>query len=68
VGAEDYKVAAASLTDQIRRLRNHPSLLVWLNGSDNPPPADVEKMYKDILQRSVGLILIFLQRRRSPRN
>lgn len=50
-GAEDYKVAAASLIDQIRRLRNHPSLLVWLNGSDNPPPADVEKMYTDILQK-----------------
>ena len=48
-GPEDYVVAAASLTDQIKRLRNHPSLLVWLNGSDNPPPADVEKMYNDIL-------------------
>ncbi|MBV9927277.1 MAG: glycosyl hydrolase family 2 [Acidobacteria bacterium] len=48
-GPEDYVVAAASLTDQIKRLRNHPSLLVWLNGSDNPPPADVEKMYNDVL-------------------
>jgi exo-1,4-beta-D-glucosaminidase len=27
------------------RLRQHPSLLVWLNGSDNPPPADVETAY-----------------------
>jgi exo-1,4-beta-D-glucosaminidase len=27
------------------RLRQHPSLLVWLNGSDNPPPADVERAY-----------------------
>ena len=27
------------------RLRHHASLLVWLNGSDNPPPADVEKAY-----------------------
>jgi exo-1,4-beta-D-glucosaminidase len=50
-GPEDYQVAAASLTDQIKRLRSHPSLLVWLNGSDNPPPADVEKMYNDILQK-----------------
>jgi exo-1,4-beta-D-glucosaminidase len=50
-GPEDYAVAAASETDQIKRLRNHPSLLVWLNGSDNPPPADVEKMYDDILQK-----------------
>jgi len=41
-------IAAASLRDQITRLRNHPSVFVWLNGSDSPPPADVEKMYLDI--------------------
>lgn len=48
---EDYEIAAKSQADQIRRLRNHPSLLVWLNGSDNPPPPDVEQMYVDILKR-----------------
>jgi len=48
---EDYEIAARSQADQIRRLRNHPSLLVWLNGSDNPPPADVEQMYIDILRK-----------------
>jgi exo-1,4-beta-D-glucosaminidase len=48
---EDYEIAAASQADQIRRLRNHPSLLVWLNGSDNPPPADVEQMYISILKK-----------------
>ncbi|HET6267681.1 MAG TPA: glycoside hydrolase family 2 TIM barrel-domain containing protein, partial [Acidobacteriota bacterium] len=48
---EDYEIAAQSQADQIRRLRNHPSLLVWLNGSDNPPPADVEQMYVDILKK-----------------
>jgi exo-1,4-beta-D-glucosaminidase len=47
-GAEQYTVAAASLRDQIRRLRAHPSVFVWLNGSDNPPPANVEQMYLDI--------------------
>ena len=26
-------------------MRGHPSLLAWLNGSDNPPPLDVEEMY-----------------------
>ena len=30
------------------RLRHHASLLVWLNGSDNPPPADVEKAYLQV--------------------
>jgi exo-1,4-beta-D-glucosaminidase len=45
---EQREVAAASLTDQIGRMRNHPSVFVWLNGSDGPPPADIEKMYLGI--------------------
>jgi exo-1,4-beta-D-glucosaminidase len=42
---ENYSVSAASLRSQMLRLRYHPSLLVWLNGSDNHPPADVESTY-----------------------
>lgn len=45
---ENYQVAQASLRSQMLRVRHHASLLVWLNGSDNPPPADVERMYLDI--------------------
>jgi len=45
---DQSRVAAASLRDQITRLRNHPSVFVWLNGSDNPPPPDVERVYLDI--------------------
>ncbi|MFS8085088.1 MAG: glycoside hydrolase family 2 protein, partial [Acidobacteriota bacterium] len=48
---EDYDIAAKSQADQIRRLRNHPSVLVWLNGSDNPPPAEVEETYVSILKK-----------------
>jgi len=50
-GPEQHAVAEASLRDQIRRLRGHPSALVWLNGSDNPPPADVEQMYLNVEQQ-----------------
>ncbi len=50
-GPEQYTVAAASLRDQIRRLRGHPSALVWLNGSDNPPPANVEQIYLQVEQQ-----------------
>jgi len=42
---EDFSIAEQSLRDQIYRLRSHPSLLMWLNGSDNPPPPDVEQTY-----------------------
>ncbi len=45
---QDFEIAQQSLRDQIYRLRSHPSLVAWLNGSDNPPPPDVEQMYLDI--------------------
>ncbi len=45
---DQSSVATASLRDQITRLRTHPSVFVWLNGSDGPPPANVEKTYLDI--------------------
>jgi len=48
---ETKKIAAASLIDQISRLRNHPSVFVWLYGSDGPPPADIETMYLDLLKQ-----------------
>lgn len=41
----DLQNATDQLRSQILRLRSHPSLLVWLNGSDNPPPAEVESAY-----------------------
>jgi exo-1,4-beta-D-glucosaminidase len=44
----DFEIAKQSLRDQMYRLRTHPSLVMWLNGSDNPPPPDVEQMYLDI--------------------
>jgi exo-1,4-beta-D-glucosaminidase len=45
---QDFDIAKASLVDQIYRLRSHPSVVMWLNGSDNPPPPDVEQMYLDV--------------------
>jgi exo-1,4-beta-D-glucosaminidase len=50
--AEDERVAAASLSDQIQRLGRHPSVFTWLNGSDFPPPPKVEETYLRILKES----------------
>ena len=50
--AGDLEIATASLRSQIMRMRSHPSMLVWLNGSDNPPPANVEKAYIQVLKES----------------
>ena len=50
---QDFVIAEQSLRDQMYRLRGHPSLVAWMNGSDNPPPPDVEQTYlkveKDLL-------------------
>ncbi len=48
---EDYRVSVESLQSQIHRLRSHPSVFVWLNGSDGPPPAKVEQAYLETLKK-----------------
>jgi exo-1,4-beta-D-glucosaminidase len=47
--AADEKVAAASMASEARLLRNHPSVIGFLIGSDNAPPAALSKMYVDTL-------------------
>jgi exo-1,4-beta-D-glucosaminidase len=37
---EDQAIQIASLEDQIRQMRSHPSMLAWLEGSDAAPPND----------------------------
>jgi exo-1,4-beta-D-glucosaminidase len=49
--AEDHRVGPASLRDQAIRIRNHPSVISWMNGSDFPPPAKVEQAYLDVLEQ-----------------
>jgi exo-1,4-beta-D-glucosaminidase len=49
---DTLNVATASLKSQILRIRSHPSLIAWLNGSDNPPPANVETAYLKVLEQT----------------
>ena len=48
--AADDKVAAASMASEARLLRNHPSVIGFLIGSDNAPPAAIARMYVDTLR------------------
>jgi exo-1,4-beta-D-glucosaminidase len=48
--AKDHEIANASLSSQISRLRVHPSVFVWLNGSDEIPSPQVEKDYLAVLK------------------
>ena len=47
--ASDEKVAAASMASEARLLRNHPSVIGFLIGSDNAPPPALSKLYVDTL-------------------
>jgi exo-1,4-beta-D-glucosaminidase len=46
---EDHRVAEQSLRSQILMLRQHPSVLIWANGSDGLPPDPVLNTYHSIL-------------------
>jgi exo-1,4-beta-D-glucosaminidase len=47
--AADEKVAAASMASEARLLRNHPSVIGFMIGSDNAPPPALSKSYVDAL-------------------
>jgi exo-1,4-beta-D-glucosaminidase len=47
---DDYRTAGESMRDQARRLRNHPSIFVWLYGSDESPNAQAENVYRKVLE------------------
>ncbi|MCP1376233.1 glycoside hydrolase family 2 protein [Dyella lutea] len=47
--AADMKTAEASMASEARLLRNHPSVIGFLIGSDNVPPPAIAKMYVDTL-------------------
>ena len=47
---EDAELLAGYLRDQVVWLRNHPSVLVWLVGSDKLPWPQVERRYRDVLR------------------
>ena len=51
VSPKDIKTAAESFEDEIKWLRNHPSIFVWLYGSDKYPRPALEKEYQNILAR-----------------
>jgi exo-1,4-beta-D-glucosaminidase len=47
---KDYDIATESFRDQIRRIRNHPCILTYWYGSDNPPNARAESNYLAVLK------------------
>jgi len=46
---EEVELVARSWKDMIKWLRNHPSIFMWMTGSDMLPLPDLERKYIDIL-------------------
>jgi exo-1,4-beta-D-glucosaminidase len=46
---DEMDLVAASLADQIRWLRNHPSVFTWVLASDLLPHPDLERRYQELL-------------------
>jgi len=45
--SESKLVAQESLRSQLKMQRIHPSVFLWLEGSDEAPPDDIDKMFFD---------------------
>ncbi|HEX5353302.1 MAG TPA: glycoside hydrolase family 2 [Rhodanobacteraceae bacterium] len=48
--ARDHGIAEASMSSEARLLRDHPSVIAFLIGSDNAPPPEVAASYVDALE------------------
>jgi mannosylglycoprotein endo-beta-mannosidase len=46
---DDHDLFIRSVADQVKMLRNHPSLAIWCGGNEFPPPAGIDKILKDSL-------------------
>lgn len=49
--AKEKDLLSTYFRDQVKWLRNHPSILTWLGGSDAMPPPDLEQRYLDTLAK-----------------
>ena len=46
---DDHELFLESLEDQVKMLRNHPSLAIWCGGNEIRPPADILVPFRDSL-------------------
>ncbi len=51
VGKEDIKLLSESWKDQMLWLRNHPSIYLWMLGSDKLPAPELEMKYQELFRK-----------------
>lgn len=64
---DDHNLFLTSVSDQIRMLRNHPSLFLWCGGNETYPPLDIlNSLEKDIFP-ALDPKRFFLDKSTSPK-
>ncbi len=43
---DNHSLFVNTVVDQVKMLRNHPSLYLWCGGNEYPPPADIDRKLK----------------------
>jgi hypothetical protein len=56
---DDHNLFLSSVVDQVKMLRNHPSLAFWCGGNEITPPADIFKAMKDSLLPALDVTRTF---------
>ena len=58
---DDHRLFITSLADQVKMLRNHPSLALWCGGNEIRPPADVLIPLRDSILPSLDGTRFFFE-------
>jgi hypothetical protein len=56
---DDHELLLASITDEVKMLRNHPSLALWCGGNEWPAPEDVDEALKTRIMPSLDPTRMF---------
>ncbi len=58
---DDHALFLESLEDQVKMLRNHPSLVYWCGGNEIKPPADILVPFRDSILHELDSTRFFFE-------
>ncbi|MBR9998569.1 MAG: glycosyl hydrolase [Cyclobacteriaceae bacterium] len=58
---DDHDLFVVSVIDQVKMIRNHPSLAIWCGGNEIGPPEDIVKIMKDTLKSGLDGTRLFIE-------
>jgi hypothetical protein len=58
---DDHDLFIRSVVDQVKMIRNHPSLAIWCGGNEIGPPEDIVTIMKDTLNSDLDGTRLFVE-------